>query len=474
VLSPATTRRVLALGAIIAIAFAIYGSLVPLHARAMTFAQALTEFRRLHYVPFALASKTDFLANVTLFIPIGFLSTGALSAGRPRSVALMVLPLVAGFAAALSVSMEFAQIFIPDRTASLNDVANETVGAIAGALAWVGVGPMVARWLAGFAPAASTSDTARRVLTAYAAVWLVLGLLPFDVTIRAPELAQKYRQGRIHLTPFSGGRAVATQVLISSALLAVPIGAVAALGWPRTRRSVQFAPGALSGATVIAALEVCQIFIFSRTASVDDVIGGAVGAALGAGFAWQMAGRAPSTSRGAVRVWPLVALAGWLVVILARHWSPFDFVVTGDMFRGRLPGLMQVPFRSYYWANPFAALSEAITKIFIGLPVGAVLALAIPVPGSRLFRIARVGLFLFIGLGIFGAVEVGQMFLPSRYPDETDILLGVLGTYLGAAAASLVLAGGSPLVGEAAGSKGDKRYLSGRLQGHSSTRADRL
>src|SRR4029453_6155346 len=132
-----TPRRLLALGALIAIAFATYGSLVPLHARAMTFAQAVTEFQRLRYVPFAVASKTDFLANFTLFVPIGFLSTGALAAGRSRPpLAFLAVPLVVGCAAALSISIEFAQIFIPDRTASLNDVANETMGAAAGALVW--------------------------------------------------------------------------------------------------------------------------------------------------------------------------------------------------------------------------------------------------------------------------------------------------------------------------------------------------
>ena len=45
------------------------------------------------------------------------------------------------------------------------------------------------------------------------------------------------------------------------------------------------------------------------------------------------------------------------------------------MFRERSPALLAVPFRNYYWANPFDALGEAITKILLGLPVGVLLTL---------------------------------------------------------------------------------------------------
>jgi VanZ family protein len=76
-------------------------------------------------------------------------------------------------------------------------------------------------------------------------------------------------------------------------------------------------------------------------------------------------------------------------------------------------------------------------------------------------------LVILIGLAIFTAVEVGQMFLPSRYPDETDILLGVFGAWLGAAGAGLVL---STLAPKQVPSQpiGDKRYPSGRIQGPAS------
>ena len=91
-LSPTTTRRLLAFGALLAVGFAIYGSLVPLHVRPLAFAEAVREFRALRLVPFAVESKTDLLSNFALFLPIGFLATGAIAAGRSRPGVFMAIP----------------------------------------------------------------------------------------------------------------------------------------------------------------------------------------------------------------------------------------------------------------------------------------------------------------------------------------------------------------------------------------------
>jgi VanZ family protein len=82
-----------------------------------------------------------------LFPPIGFLGTGALAAGRSRLIGLVGVAVVVACAFALSVGIEFAQIFVPMRTASINDITNQTAGACFGALAWLLGGPFVTRWI---------------------------------------------------------------------------------------------------------------------------------------------------------------------------------------------------------------------------------------------------------------------------------------------------------------------------------------
>ena len=90
-------------------------------------------------------------------------------------------------------------------------------------------------------------------------------------------------------------------------------------------------------------------------------------------------------------------------------------------------------------ANPFVALGEALRNplecrwpAIDAVPAGAALG---DRPCSRFTAIPLAG------AAIFGDVELGQVFLPSRYPDGTDVLLGALGTCCGALGTRLVLSG---------------------------------
>jgi VanZ family protein len=76
----------------------------------------------------------DVVLNVIAYIPLGVLATlyFAGEAVRGRAVARAV-----AFGAATSLAMECCQLFIPNRVASLYDVAANTAGTLAGALAFV-------------------------------------------------------------------------------------------------------------------------------------------------------------------------------------------------------------------------------------------------------------------------------------------------------------------------------------------------
>ena len=62
-----------------------------------------------------------------------------------------------------------------------------------------------------------------------------------------------------------------------------------------------------------------------------------------------------------------------MLVLLARHWAPFDFVIEPSFVKSRLPAFFQVPFRNYYAATPLDAGYEALTKWLLGVPVGALI-----------------------------------------------------------------------------------------------------
>jgi glycopeptide antibiotics resistance protein len=428
-------RVLLFLAFLLFVAFAAYGSFVPFDLHRVPLSDAIARFRAVPAADPWHASRTDFLANVLLFVPIGFTLAGAI-AGRSRGLAVIAVPLAAAAGLTISIGIEFGQIFAGGRTPSWNDVMAETIGGVMGATAWLAAGPLVADWLRPLAGQGTPLGRARRLLGLYAAGWLVLHLLPFDFTLRVSELADKYRSGRIVVKPFADvpGAWEALMAVVAGALQAIPIGALAVL----TLTGVPVLTAVLAGCVVIGVTELGQLLAMSRTADTTDVIAGIAGIAAGGFLAhrWNVsaggshAGIAAQSGR-AFRPWALAALCGWMAVLMVRHWSPFDFVISRPMFESRVGLLFQLPFRSYYWSDYVAALGEAFTKILLGVPVGAFLQVSWRLPRARALQWLQRGFFAVTATAIFLVIELGQVLLPSRVPDGTDVLLAVAGAGLG-------------------------------------------
>ncbi len=429
----------------LSLGFAAYGSLVPLDLQRVPIEEALRRFSQMSLTPWRMASKTDFVSNVLLFLPAGFFLTGAIAAYR-RGLAVATIPLTGAIALAASLAIEFSQIFARRRTPSFNDVVAETLGAVLGAMAWAVFGPAVSRWAARTLSPRSPVDGLRNVLLGYAAVWAVLGLMPLDFTLRPAELAEKYRAGRIALVPFGQVKGVMDLVITvaGDALRAAPIGALMALSLPVARGVSGLLVATLAATLMVASLELAQVLVWSRYADVSDVISGGLGVLLGAAIAQSIASAEDRQRSGAIPLWPVAALAVWCVVLAVRHWAPFDFSIDPGFVKQRLPGLFQVPFRNYYAATPIDAGYEAMTKILLALPVGVLVQRLV---GLRRWFASGVrgaaGASLVVAAlssPIFVVLEIGQVLVPSRYPDGTDVLLGALGAAIGALLAARVWA----------------------------------
>src|SRR5262249_8191840 len=141
------------------IAFAAWGSLFPFDFHAVPWSDAIARFWSAWDVPVSRWSRSDFVSNVLLFVPIGLFASAA-SAGRRASDALVAQPFRAGLRAwsrpeglryrsglaviagstALSTVIELGQAFVSWRTPSVVDVGAETIGAACGTVLWWSVG----------------------------------------------------------------------------------------------------------------------------------------------------------------------------------------------------------------------------------------------------------------------------------------------------------------------------------------------
>lgn len=414
------------------LAFVIYGSLVPLDYQALPWDTAVAKFRAIPFLELGIGSRADWMANLLLFIPLVFLWTGALAHGRHPALAAVLTLFVWLVAVALSVGIEFTQLFFPQRTVSQNDIAAETLGALIGAACWWGFGARLLAWHDGWLREREPAALAERAAWVYLAVLVGYGLLPLDLTISVVELYHKWQEGKLILIPFAGLPADPVHALFELAtdvLLWLP------LAWLLHARPGRDSVKVWRMAFLAAAgLEFMQLFVYSRVSDVTDLFTAALGAALGAWLGRRQFGARRVATRGhdaASPVWLRLALAlAWILVLMAVFWYPFDFRTESDFVRERMDFLHRVPFQVYYFGTEFRAITEVFHKTLFFAPLGVLLAWWVSGLSWR-WRGYAAAISLLAILCVALGIELGQVLLPGKYPDTTDWLLESVGGVAG-------------------------------------------
>jgi VanZ family protein len=415
--------------------FAAYGSLLPFDLVPTSLEQAWAAFRRvLLSSPRRRISRSDLLANVLLFVPIGFAFAGAWLAGqRRRAPLIQAVVLILPVSLAASLLIEFLQVFTSNRTPSSTDIAAQTIGCLMGIGAWRIAGEALTTWLRE-AVAAAPEDRLERILTAYAAGWVLVSLAPFDITVDLGDLADRVRSGKIALVPFAGPGVFSARWLwdVTAELLsAIPLGLFGSIGASGGRyRRPALAFGL--GLAIVVVIEGAQVFISSHSANATDVLFGGIGVLFGVVAAPRLAARDRATENSSTRAinWQAVSfLVFWILVLCAYHWRPYEFSLDAESIRYKLRRISFIPFDGYRSGSYLNALNNLLTKIALAMPLGVAAAFAIG--RSLASRPMIAALWAVLAAGIFGAIEGGQLFVATRIPDPTDVLVGVAGALAG-------------------------------------------
>jgi len=426
------TRRTYAWLAGAAAAFVLYASLIPFRFTYLPLGDAVRQFNVVILAtPLGRMSRTNFVANVLLMVPVGFAVAGARLCDRGRRLLSILAATAAslGIGLLVSLSAEFLQEFAPGRVPALADVEAQLVGCLAGVIAWLIAGPAITTWLR-MAQLRRGQDRLGQVLIAYAFVWTAVNLAPLDITLDLGELSQRVHSGMITIVPFAGAGQPLTRVAwdaLIGVVSAIPLGALGVVSGPRDGRARAPLVAFGAGAALVVAMEGAQIFIASHAADMTDVLCGSLGVGLGVVFAGRLL-----PPRHAVASRPLAAagrgaallLACWVLMLVVYHWMPYDFTVNRGMIRGKIAALSFVPFAGYAGGSDLNAVNDLLAKLGLAAPLG-VLAAYVQRRRSRPAHSIAIALGLFAAL--FAVIEAGQLFLPTRSPDPTDVAVGVAG-----------------------------------------------
>jgi VanZ family protein len=409
--------------ALLALVCVLYGSIVPLHwHEGVSWDDAITRLGMVPFEPTRSLWTGDFFVNVLVFLPIGFFACGAV-APESRRVALSAVAPVSLFCIGVAALVEFSQLFVQDRTPSWSDVFALSLGGLAGSLLWAVAGQKTTNWLA----STLTTSQDRRVfwlLAIYSAGWLIVGLLPLLFPPFAYPLVRS-----VWLGPAEPDLTSALADAVVTALAIAPIGAFLALFARTSSRAWPGGVVAAAGAVVAVLLGgLWQVTPFLTPPKPGARVAGMlVGASLAWYGRWPIAGFQPQRRAR----WPWVVLMVWCLVLVLYAWAPFDFGVSPEMLDRRVEVLyVRVPLHRYYWVPPLTALNMALTVFLLALPLGGLLRL---ISWRGEWLTPRV--CVLISTTLFGVLEWGQLYLPGRRADPTDVLIAAIGAVIGVAVA---------------------------------------
>lgn len=439
--------------------FVVYGSLVPFNLSQLPLEQALTRFQALLHKPLVIHSRSDLVANVLLFAPFSFFWVGAFCKGLSRTRLILIGALVWLGGLALGLALEFGQLYVlpagatghyagPARVSSLTDILAQSIGSAMGILVWVFFGPTIARWFRGFDAKQGLEGIALRLLPAYLVFLIMVNLLPFDLTLSPAEIYRKFRDGTVHPIPFTARPAEFWNALYNYAWTIayfLPVGLFLSQLYAKFWQDLRDWPRVLLvGLLLTAAMEGLHLFVMQRHVdSTDIVLGGLsvlVGWAAPKLFRVYLSPRTSRESPAAIwvlnppqrpyRISPLLwvsLLFCWFGLIVLQTWRPFNFVLDLDLALARIRQIPVMPLWDYFQGNYLNALDQFVQKTLVYLPLGIFFAVLFKGMNPK----AGFLLLLIIALCLTTLMELGQAFLPGRYPSYSDIYVQTGGALAG-------------------------------------------
>lgn len=402
------------------IVFVVYGSLVPLNFQPHAWDQAWAMFQNIQLIDVGVQGRADWVANGVLYMPVGFLTVTLLVRFRTHPTLALALFGSLLFSVLLAVTVEFAQLFFPPRTVSINDVVAESVGSILGAVSAL-------RWSDRFRSflATLTGNSDRllaHLLKAYAIGYVAFSLFPYDFLVTVAELDWKLHSDGWGWFVATGS--MRTNSMLSLSKLFAEALAVVPLGWmlgQLTARHHLWMPARafVAGAVLGLIIEIAQFFIVSGVTQGISVLTRGLGMSAGL-LLWNYHARLhPSHLASALRRYSLPAGALYLIALAALNgwfehpWRGFDAAIYA------LNGVHFLPFYYHYYTTEQAALLSLASVCLLYAPIG-ILTWATWFPPTLALLIATL---------TAGLMETGKLFLEGQHPDPTNLLIAGLSAW---------------------------------------------
>lgn len=416
------SRSSFLIGSLIYALLIVYGSLVPLDYQPIPFDETLERFRNIAYLDLGIASRADWVANILLYVPLGFLMMASVAL-KTRMLPVLAIgaTLTMALGMALAVAVEFTQHWFPPRTVSLNDLIAETLGTAIGIATWVlGRSRLVELWQR---LRSGGMTAARASLAAFVFAYLALSLFPFDFLVSLDELNEKLALGNQGVLWAENGCnqwARCLALTIAEMLVVMPLGLLLAMSKRdgESHLSLAVALGFALGAFI----EFMQFFQASGIAQGISVVTRTAGVVLG----YQAVRLLQPGVLAPLRPWikPLILL------MLPLYFA--GVALLSGLFNGQLIGPIDalrkvaeiplLPFYYHYWSTELQAVASVLAQLGLYGPIGMML-WAWRASSQKLYQTSGGAYAAKLAFGLALLVEAAKLFIAAKHPDPTNLLL---------------------------------------------------
>lgn len=365
--------------------------------------------------------RPDWMANLLMLVPLGFLATGMFWPRRQRQLRGLAAGAALFCCFFLVIALKYLQLFFPPRTVSLNYIEAQSLGSLLGiGLFWVSYDRLPSLLQ-------SISGQGRRPLMVFCGVYsvglLFFFLFPLDFVLNAEDLRERAAALPHLLFSWPGeGRSTTLRAAFTLAdvTATVPLGVLLMLS--SRQRSLHRVVAA--GFAIVSVVMLLTMLMLSGAPSLVVILYRTAGVLIGAALVIRFEGEDPARWHNLLaRLVPLAVLPyGFAVVfvadLLSPHWRPVQQGLAA------LEPFTLLPFYHHYIVPKAHAAESIAGNLLIFAPIGVMIALRRG--GGR----AAVGLAAIVAAVFALGVEFGRLLKPGLQPDFSNAIVAAIGAAL--------------------------------------------
>lgn len=427
--------------------FILYVTLFPFHLKGLGINAFLDNTYKLFHPASVSTNELDLFANVVLFGILGAMCAAFFAEYKDRYRTVVGALYVSLYIFFLNTFIEVLQADIPGRVSSIVDLLVSVAAAVAG---FLGVAVLkeagIADALRGKYYALLRENPMELLWIALGSVLFIGGVYPFCPSLYFAHAASNVNS--LFSSFFPAGFAPSDFFLDGLPYFAWGSSAVAASLKEEGSLARNAARKVGASILLIMMIELCKIFIATRHASFYDVAAYSFWVAAGAFAAYPLSSgyrRYPallSEERACRSIgeffWLCLSLT--VLLVLLQELQPFAFRSDAGSFRQQLGRAELIPFKSYiYGFKSFTvedAAQKAVLYFALGFETVYYLMRRRALPAWKAIAASSIG-----GGLLALSVSALQLFIPTRFPSVTYIIIAILGSLAGGALAKRMFFG---------------------------------